>query len=510
MIENLLPNTTYSIYTFDKRASSNKIYVKTFSNKEELFDIFKNYVLTNVNLHISKDIVDFDFDSLEIGESNIIDSVLKVKDGAIRNELLVYAEKLQNEIIRSYNEFSIYSAVKNDYTEPLKAKFDISEDVKSLIIYMKNKNKNYYVNKVQANNDYEFVGKPDIRYYTQPILHNNSKGCYNHFVYYNTNVRNELKEYENVNNLSRLSIVNYKNEYNKYSKTFLEAIKAYDNFYLHRELLEPPYCEFNDKVLIANVDYKDKLQNSNDEYYLCIGEYTDVLDHTPIRKTKINGSYEKVELTEYYSGVLKNTYYLVWIENSKFNSISKPFILSTYDTDEDVISFYNNIAKDKLKEIKYIFDTNNAVFKSLYNTLYLEMLSENITSIKDFKYLVCSKLTTIEYEYSNAIYADDLVIAILSLLSTDYKNRCSGATKHNNLITFNNVTLSHMASVYIAEDGSLIKKSYDEHTYNLDEYGDGYTVLFLVEDLGLKESGFILINNITKETYSCNITLEVR
>lgn len=510
VIGDLLPNTIYSIYTFDKSASSNKIYVKTFSNKEELFDIFKNYVLTNSNLHTNKNIIDFDFDSLEIGDSNIIDSVLKIENDAIRNELLIYAEKLQNEITRSYNEFSIYSAVRNDYTEPLKAKFDMSEDVKSLIIYMKNKNKNYYVSKVQANNDYEFIGKSNIRYYTQPILNNNSKGCYNHFIYYNTDVRNELKEYENVNNLKKLFIVNYKNEYDKYNKIFLEAIKAYDNFYLYRDLLEPPYCEFNNKVLIANVNYKEKLQNNNKDYYLCIGEYKDVLDHTPIRKNKINGSYESINLTEYYSGILENSYYLIWIEDDGFNSISKPFILSTYETDEDIISFYNNLAKEQLKDIKYIFDSNHAVFKSLYNNLYLEMLSENISNLKDFKYTICSSLITMESEYSNTAYTDDLAISILSLMSTDYKNRCGGVTKHNNLLTFNNVILSHMASVHIAEDGSIVKKSYEEYTYDLDEYNDGYTVLFLVEDLGLKESGFILINNISKETYSCNITLEVK
>lgn len=510
VISDLLPNTTYSIYTFDKNSKSNKIYIKTFSSKEELFDIFKNYVLTNSKLHVSKDIIDFNFDSLEIGESNIIDSVLKITNNSIKNELLIYAVKLQNEITKSYNEYSVYSALRNDYTEPLKAKFNISEEVKTLIIYMKSKNKNYYVSTVQSNNDYEFIGKPDIRYYAQPILSNNSKGCYTYFSYYNTNIRNALKEYEDVNNLKSLSIINYKNEYDKYNKVFLDAIKAYDNFYLYRDLLDSPYCEYTNEILFANTNYKEKLQNDNKDYYLCIGEYKDVLEHTPIRKIKISGNYESIELTKYYSGALENTYYLVWIEDSEFNSISKPFILSTYEIDEDIISFYNNLAKAQLKEIKNIFDSTNSVFGNVYNNLYLEMLSENISNIKDFKYSICSNLITMEYEYSNTTYTDDLVLSILALMSNDYKNRCSGVTRHDNTLTFNNVVLSHMASIHIAEDKSVTKKSYDKYSYDLDEYKDGYTVLFLIEELGLKESGFILINNTSKAIYNCNITLEVK
>lgn len=508
-ISNLKPNTIYSIGTFNSESESNKTYFKTFKSKQELYDIFKEYVLTNSDLFINKNILNFDFDKLDIGNNNIIDAVLKIEDSDIKNELLIYAKKLQNEISKSFNDYSVSGLLSSDYKEPLKAKFEISSNIKSIIIRMNSKGKSYYVNTVQANNNYEFIGKNYIRYTAQPILNNNKKGNCIDFLYFSSDLRNKLSKYENVNNLSNTKIINYKNNYKKYNGELLDAINAYDNFYLYKNILEPPYAIYDNKVLTVNVNYKDIL-NDNNDYFLCIANYKDVLDHTPIRKIRFKPENESLNIESYYSGVLENSYYLLWIENNNYDSISLPYILSTFSNDLNIIDFYNEKIKDKLKIIKDIFDNSSASFKSLFDNIYLNMLSENTNNLKDLPYKIIANLLSGEHGFVLTENSNNLIYAILSLFNIDYENRCSSIQKDGSVFSFNNVESSHMSTIYISNTGEIIKNSYNNFSYNINTYNSGYTILYLIEHINYKKSGFVLINNETKEYFICNLAMEVK
>ena len=62
----------------------------------------------------------------------------------------------------------------------------------------------------------------------------------------------------------------------------------------------------------------------------------DALDYTPIRKIKISKDSILSQIEKYRTGILKNNYYLLWIQNENFNNISPAFILSTYEDDLDI------------------------------------------------------------------------------------------------------------------------------------------------------------------------------
>ena len=53
--------------------------------------------------------------------------------------------------------------------------------------------------------------------------------------------------------------------------------------------------------------------------------------------------------------ILKNSYYLLWVQDSEFNNISSVFILSTYNNDVDMLDYNYNRNEAKLKAMSAMF-----------------------------------------------------------------------------------------------------------------------------------------------------------
>lgn len=512
-LNNLKPNTNYSLYTFNSlnNSRSEDVFFKTFETKDEIFNIFREYVVSNKKLHINEELVNFNFDTLEKNQNNLIDAVLKVEDKKIKTELLLYAVKLQNEITKGTNDTGLKNSIHNLKDEPLEPKFEIDENVKSFNVYMRNNDKNYYVSSSNAHNNYVFTGKNNIRYYTQPLSSNNKKGCFNNFVCYTTDDKKMLSKYKNVGNVDNVSFINYKNTYDFYNIDLKNAIKVKDNFLPYKELLCAPYGYIEDEVLILDINYKEFMQLNNNSFYVCISQIEDVLDHTPIRKIECNNSDTFLQLNKYYTGILKNNYYLIWIEDKDFNMISDSFIISTYENDIDYEKFNLENLKDYLKYYKNIFTEMNASFLEIFNSTYLNFLSQESIGLKDMEYKIIKNMMEYNTYSSYSTQLDEAVYNVVALNCANYENVVNNATLNDSFLSFDNLKNHHLASVTIdLNKENIIKTSYDNFNYDINSKFDGYTILFLLDDYSFNKTGFILINNSTKQIYNYNINLEVK
>ena len=83
----------------------------------------------------------------------------------------------------------------------------------------------------------------------------------------------------------------------------------------------------------------------------------------------------------------------------------------------------------------------------------------------------------------------------------------SKAKYDNGIITFSSDTSSTFIScINITND--YIEKSVHKKSYNIDDYDNGYSILCLTDGTNSHRSGYILVNNSTKEIYASNIELE--
>ena len=504
VIEYLKPNTEYVLQTvnsIDTQDCSATVRFKTFISQQEKYDILKNYITVNKSLLVNREkVLSFDYDSLKYENSNIIDAVLQCNsfnDNDIKTEILFYATKLQNEFNYLYNDYGISNSINKNKLTPLINKFDIDSSVQSIIIYKRIKNKDYFVTRSNAFNDYQYTGKEGIRYYIQPILNNNCKGNYIDFICYNDNQKKLLSPYTNTNNLTNVSFVN-KNMYeNKYKKDLLLAIKAAENLNIYKNFLDMPYANFEDKTLIVDTDYAIM---DDSIFYLCIALPEDALEYTPIRKIPFDKENKKMEIALYYSGMLKDKYYLIWIQDKNFNNISEPFIVSTYFNDDQIVKYYNNKCIDYIKNIKNSFSPDSS-YRHYIDLLYSELVAIEELKYKDIDLFI---LQTFLYMFDVGLNErmDNLLNMILDHIYMHNYHFDAKAIIKQNIITFSSNSSHHITAIHITAD-NIKKETYIE--YDINQQHKGYTLLYASNSHSNLTSGYILIDNVTKKIYTSNI-----
>ena len=505
LIENLKPNTKYNLYTFNSESNekSKSITFKTFNSQEYGIELLKEYIINNADLLLSKGLTDYQFDDAEYEYDNIIDSLLELPDSDEKTELLFYAVKLQNELNNLFNESGNYNSISLDRTTPLLNKFNVNDSVSSLVIYKRNKNRNYYVTKTSASSNYQYNGKYNVRYFVQPILEDNKKSCRNDFICFTKEQREILEKYNNVDTLSKLSFINYDPTYDKYNNDLKAAIKAANNLTLYKKLLPAPYAKFYNGTLIADVNYSE--YRIKDHYYLCIALPTDALDYTPIRKIKITNEDDLLQLDRYRTGILKDSYYLLWIQDENFNNISPAFILSTYKEDIDIQDYYYNMCSKLIKSIKS--GLSGSVYSTYLDTLMLNILAEEEVKYKDLEYYTIQSLLALYGDQLTPYVLDDMTINIVDAISKNHNIKTRAVRNGDNISFLSNASSTYISCIVIS-DNKIVKNSYED-SYNIYNYDYGYTILFLTDSVNSYKSGYILINNATKEVYKSNIELEM-
>ena len=504
LIENLQPDTKYSLYTYkiDSDSKSHEVSFKTFNEPKYGNELLKEYVINNSDILVNKDLATYNFNNAKYEYDNIIDSLMDLPNSNIKTELLFYAVKLQNELNACYNESGNLNTISLNKVHPLLNKFEMDDDVASIVVYKRKNNKNYYTIKVPAYTDYEYNGAPNTHYFAQPILKDNKKGVKNDFVCFDEEQRKYLKKYEDINTLSQFSFINYESSYENYNDSLKNAIKAANNLTMFKALLPAPYAEVKNEILYIDIDYSDHMI---EEYYLCIATPFDALNCTPIRKIKINNNSPLMKIEKYRTGIIKNNYYLLWIQDKNFNNISPAFILSTYKDDIDIIDYNYNKCSKLIKSIKS--NIKNSVYMSQINDAMLNILAdEEELKYKDLEYYLIQLLLVLYGDQKTPYVMDDIVINIVDSISKNPILK-SKAKNNNGVITFSSDTSSTFIScINITND--YIEKSVYKKSYNIDDYDNGYSILCLTDGTNSYRSGYILVNNSTKEVYASNIELE--
>lgn len=505
LVENLEPSTTYVLNTYNSEdnTSSDTITFKTYGSKSELNDMLREYVLFNSDILINDNIPESVFNSTNYEYNNIVDSLLALEDSDIKTELLFYGIKLQNELNKVYNDNGVKHDIDYIKSKTVDNEFVISNNVDSIVVYKKEKDRSYYVEKSNPTYSYKYIGKPNTHYYLQPTLKSNIKGSRTDFVCFTQAQSEFLEKYTDVNNMEELSIINTSYVYDKYNGELIKAIKAADNMNIYKNLLGEPYAELSGDTLMVDIDYFES--DMSNACYLCIATPEDTVDYTPITKIEINNN-SVLRINKYKSRVLNNKYYLLWIQDKNFNNISPAFILSSYENDEDIYDYYRNRCKGELQKMLASF-SDSSVYKRYFDNAASVIMAEGDYNYKDIEYTV---LQTI---YS--LYVDDVAECVMDDVFNEVINACRDNNYINAKFRLYGDTLSYVSDnnntyiscVTITEDE--IEKDKYMDIYDLSEHYKGYSIIFLTDKIYGLTSECIVINNTTKDVYSSNITLEV-
>ena len=505
LIENLKPDTKYLVYTHNSVTGekSDDIPIKTFPNQRYTSDLLKEYIRVNSNLLADKDIVDYDFDSIKYEYNNIVDSLLDMEDNNERTEVLFYAVKLQNELNNLFNDNGIRSDIF--FNNSITNKFVIGENIKTVSIFKKIRTKSYYANKINYVYAYQYIGKPNIHYFLQPTLINNKKSSRIDFVCFSEDQQDFLHKYNDEDKLSNLSFLNDSYTYDKYNKKLQLAIKAANNLIQYKEILDTPYAKVYNDTLVADVNYLEK--STTGSSYLCIATPEDAVSYAPIRKIEFTTE-TTLQVDKYKTGILKNNYYLLWIQDSNFNNISPAFILSTYNNDIDIYDYYYNKSKDYLQGIADLFPSDST-YKQYLDNAIITLLSENDIRYKDINYSILQTMLTLYDDHLITTSLDDIMFAVVNTCFNINEVDNVKTILSNNIISFDSADGFNMYISCITITQTDIIKNKLNTFYDINSYDDGYTLLFLTDISYGHTTGYILINNKTKKIYTSNIKLEV-
>ena len=504
LVENLDPGTKYILNTYntEDEHESASVTFKTYESKSAINDMFREYVEYNSDIHINQYIPETIFNSTEYEYINIVDSLLVLDNSDVKTELLFYGAKLQNELNKVYNDDGVRYDVDHVKSKNVDNEFSISDKVQSIVVYKRAKDRSYYVEKANPSYNYRYIGKPNIRYYLQPTLKTNMKSSRVDFVCFTQEQSEFLEKYTNVNNLDKMALVNHSYTYDKYNKELYKAIKAVDNMTLYKNLIGEPYAELHEGTLVVDIDCFNS--NENNAYFLCIATPDDAVDYTPINKIKIDNK-SLLQLDKYKTRILKDKYYLLWIQDINFNNISPVFILSSYENDMDIQDYYCNKTKQELHRMAALLPSDS-MYKRYFNNAASVILAEENYNYNNLLYTVLQTIYSLYVDDMSVLTLDDVFIETINACRK-YDKVDAKLIKDNDVISYvsNNEDL-HISYIIMTES-NIIKNSSSK--YEMHKYNDGYTVLYLTDKKYGLASGCIVINNKTKEIYSSNITLEV-
>lgn len=504
-------NNIYELYTLDSNlgiSSKSKSIIFSPLEKENYdVDLLENYVKGNKRLWVN-DLSKVDFTKLcnDKKSGNLIDKILNMpdEDDDVKQELLIYAVKLQNNLSLVYNSALTKNSLSN--TSLLNLDVKSNESIDRVNIYKISKNKAYYMYSLDGRNEIKFNGTPNIRYYLQPIF-NQYKGIPYNYCCFDAETKERLAKYSDINNIFSFNIDEYKKRYPRFSINFLYALIAYDNFYSDKYMISGPDCHYENNLLYADVDYSEILQKG--EYYLCIASIYEVLDHSPIRKYKFTTNDKNLMLDSYETSIVKDNYYLIWIEDNEFNSMCKPTILCTYEDQMDLVNYESTSIKNYLKSRIGIL-TNRFSYSGVLESIYLSLMSETL-SFKNIMYRLHQELISQFDDSSYFLYLDDILYDLIRIDYESYNIDCAVHYKNGIFEFSSNFDDTHLVLIdyKVGEEMPTKDTVYDSNKVDMTNRNSDYTLIYMLDSSMLYKSGFVLVNNITGKIYNYNMALEV-
>lgn len=506
------PETYYTIFSHKEHEYSKPKIILTEKENLSLIKKFIRYIKSNKDklLHNLNEYEPI-FESLlntYTKKANIIDNVLKLEDDKYKTELVYYAIAFQNAVTRAYN-YKINFFIEKDTTAPF-FNSTIHNNTNKTLFFERRKNKDYFSLSKQDISSHTFLSRYGNRYYTYDIADNNYRSVRYDFTCFSPDDEYLLRKYTNINTLKNVVISNYtKNLYKKLDEKELIYAQLKLNNVPSVVTLEEPYCKYDyeNNVLTVDVDYKEELGVEDNEYYIAIKEADIVNDYIPCMKVKINRADRKVNIDAFSGLIVRNKYYMVWIEDKDSKQISKQTLISTYQDEIEFITYINEVnIEEVLKNVIYKMRERN---DSKYETV-LEFLSvEEDISLKNLKYKI------IEEIYQNAEYDIDIINTIFNLVSIlltkqkyiEYENVIFD--KNESFIKLKDIGKKNHVVVYkISKDKKLDVSIYEENE-KIDISDNGCTVAFVSKNDGLYTSGFVVIDNRSKEYLTDRLKVSV-
>lgn len=508
---NLTPSTEYKIYSNNTKNedSISKISVcNTLDSKYQTENDFKSFVYNNKNLWIN-DLSNIDYDSLNIDNSlNLIDKILNMNYD-YKNELLLYAIIYQNDFLKCANSENDINIIYNN--DILKPYFTTKNPYKNLIFYFL-KNNNFYYGDTKNTDDNTFSlknNKNNKRYYTYAIDKDNIKSLKYDFYNYDIDEKAELDKYKKeIIDVNDYNYKNYKDQYPIMNEELLETIiyKDYNN--PKYSLLEAPKVsyDFKAETLYVKLCFKE-LMDDDKKYYLCIRKKEDAFQNVPIVKIDIDYTMDELILNKYKTHILRNNYYLIYIEDQNNNIISESSIISSYSESQELEDFNFNNSKNYLSKIKnYLLNIYSC--RDLIESVYLTTLSYDLGT-KDFLDIFMQELLnegadSLQYNNLDSIFYDSFIKKYDNMSYSIESFRYG-----NDQMKFDNPNLNIVTIDYYIdqeEPDKQIKNSND--IINLNNKNSYYTIIYGIDKSTKIKTGFLLKNNINNKiyTYKLNFT----
>ena len=528
-LNNLEPNTIYWIYfgnsIEDSKSSVGKktepITVKTFKEDVTEADYFRAYVEDNSNLLAndkeellnvidelggkipgSENLERADYDVAVVSDvqinfpnrfvksKTIIDAVLSLPDSAIKQELLIFANKLTYQLISSYNSIAEEHISENINRNPFSAQISL-KDYDKAFVYEYNNKKSYLIDTFDCLTE-SFYGKSNKHYnIVGTKFKTNTKSVPRFFSICKNSYIDKLAKYTNTNVYENLDLSSNLIRYHRYDNNTVLALTIKENCYCDLNVLPPPhiYISENNKP-IANIKYD--FINAHNIYNLVCAELNEALDHTPFRKVKFNGFMNEINLEEHYLGLIPGKKYLFWIEDDDNMKLSKPYLFEYDLADTPLKEIYRNDVNRHLDRLK------REMLNKYSNNFMLEELFQYVRNIepseKDLCSILESELITYCKNSKYEIMTYDMLFELMKLTQTQNKmNILFDITidKKSRNINFKVPEGYYMCAIKYTEEGS--EKTYCwENTLNYG--GEGYVLLFVMSNNMLYKSGFVLID----------------
>lgn len=524
IFSNLNHGTYYSLYTtsdVDSLTKSASVTVLTLNSADENLENFCTFINDNKDLLIY-DIKDYTIilENLE-NDYNIIDSLLKYKnittdkDMLIKQELLLYAIKLQNIINNSLNKNNPILAPEKDIKNAFTNTFKINNESSHVNLYRKEKGKNYFEKKVINQESYTHTSKSNIKYSAHHVTNQNIRSCSYDFCCFDYKIMNLLEKYTNTNKLLSLSDINNSKISSINSKKELAKAQKKPGI----PVIQRPIVTIeNDLTTYVDISYFNQLPLDIDKLKLVISTVEECLDTTPHIKVKLNTDIidSTVKIDQRKTGIQKNKSYAFWIEEETLGQISYCETVDTYfDSLIDIESLEirsNELEAEVNKVTKYIKEHMN-ISNDLYNYInaIVEYEDSHISNIYE-------KIIQVVIENKSLIV--DIAYLLFLILSSKHKLdplTVDSSTdkviydKKNSSLTFEMNNYSHLAILNIdSETGEISKQSFRDNNNGFLKLGDKrFVVAYKVDEKAIKRTGFVLIDQASKEVLNYKMKVEV-
>lgn len=447
LIENLSPNTAYSLFTYNDKDGipSKQVYVKTLNEKDTLFNKLLLFISANSSQMQFPDLIDYRNlinEAKTVAFNNnekITDSLLDLKRKYINlynnslkedkdyynikigqiNELIYFSNRLFNDFISAVNDkidvpipkMKLNSQYENVFTFDKKiTTAEIFKDYGNIVqFYYEVPNYNFKTID-GVDNSFRFNGKPGKQHYIQALIGKYRSPKLEFYVMTQKEKDEFIKRDRAKKKLSEKQIKDIDNKISQDNLSLLSSSDYERSFLINALKIEKPLVIppeviniDNDVTVITSINdlFCDDIDN---RFYLAIATYEQILNKDAVYKIDFCQKDKQINISKIFNGLKKNTSYAIWIEDSNLNHISNAttFVFNPdFDIDNDKFKNYSidemiqniesmaeSLPREVRTDIKSILENDASIQKNeIINSILCTLLDASINKGSLIKFL---------------------------------------------------------------------------------------------------------------------------